>query len=330
MKPIRRKTSMLPQRLPSMKEAKDTLITRMTSILPQRLATKLGQFASKTAQLKQTVQSGDLAMLRTQLLAMEGDEMDEELAREVAHAKEMVLEEETNLVLALQSELQREKHHLPSLRSVIEAVLAAQLPNAFHKLIQAAIDLMKQLEEMEELQNLVLALNSRTIAELKSFKKPLRDVEVTMRAVYLLLGSNLRDIKTWQGIRSEMSHMGRDSLKHRIAMFNPRNISKQTVEQVSKMILTVDGMHIRQKSEGAAVFYMWVLRHVDNSFEVLKEKAMREAQKAPMPSYALWKVESVETSKGYESESSEDSFHVQGHFAALHSFVDSDHDNMPA
>ena len=88
-------------------------------------------------------------------------------------------------------------------------------------------------------------------------------------------------------------------------------------------------MHIRQKSEGAAVFYMWVLRHVDNSFEVLKEKAMREAQKAPMPSYALWKVESVETSKGYESESSEDSFHVQGHFAALHSFVDSDHD-MPA
>ena len=62
-------------------------------------------------------------------------------------------------------------------------------------------------------------------------------------------------------------------------MFNPRNISKQTVEQVSKMILTVDGMHIRQKSEGAAVFYMWVLRHVDNSLEVLKEKAMREAQR---------------------------------------------------
>ena len=61
----------------------------------------------------------------------------------------------------------------------------------------------------------------------------------------------------------------------------------------------------------------------------VERKAMREAQKAPMPSYALWKVESVETSKGYESESSEDSFHVQGHFAALHSFVDSDHD-MPA
>ena len=159
----------------------------------------------KTALLKQTVHRGDLPMIRTQLLAMEGGEMDEELAREVAHAKEMALEEETNLVLALQSELQREKHHLPSLRSVIEAVLAAQLPNAFHKLIQAAIDLIKQLEEMEELQNLVLALNSRTIAELKSFKKPLRDVEVTMRAVYLLLGSSLRDIKTWQGayIRDE-------------------------------------------------------------------------------------------------------------------------------
>ena len=28
--------------------------------------------------------------------------------------------------------------------------------------------------------------------------------------------------------------MGRDSLKRRIAMFNPRNISKQTVEQVSQ------------------------------------------------------------------------------------------------
>jgi len=313
-----------------MKEAKDTLITRMTSILPQRLATKLGQFASKTAQLKQTVHDGDLAMLRTQLLPMEGDEMDEEFAREFAHAKEMALEQETDLVLALQSELQREKHHLPSLRSVIEAVLAAQLPHAFHTLIQAAIDLIKQLEEMEQMQNLVLSLNSRTIAELKSFKTPLRDVEVTMKAVYLLLGATLEEVMTWQNIRSEMSHMGRDSLKRRISGFDPHAVSKQTIERVSRLILSVDGVHIRQKSEGAAVFYNWVLHHVDDSFEVLKEKAIREARKAPMPSYALWKGESVETSKGYESESSEDSFHIQGHFAALHSFLDESDDDFPA
>ena len=76
------------------------------------------------------------------------------------------------------------------------------------------------------------------------------------------------------------------------------------------------------------MFYMWVLRHVDNSFGALKEKAMREAQRAPVPSYGLWKGDSIETTKGYESESSEDGFHIQGHFATLHSLVDTYNDTV--
>ena len=168
-----------------------------------------------------------------------------------------------------------------------------------------------------------LTLNNQTIAEIKSFKTPLHDVEITMRALFLLLGSDLEDLLTWQNIRTEMNHTGRDSLKRRISTFDANKVPKQTIERVAMLILSVDGMHIRQKSEGAAVFYRWVLQHVDNSFEILKEKGIREARKAPVPSYTLWKgQQGVDQVNGNESDSSEDSYHVEGHFAELHALTD--------
>ena len=92
-RPIKRKTSILPSRLPSIKEAKDTIITRMTSVLPQRLATQLGRFTSKKTQLKKAAREGNLAILRTQLLSMEGEKMDEAFALEFENAKQLALKQ---------------------------------------------------------------------------------------------------------------------------------------------------------------------------------------------------------------------------------------------
>ena len=67
---------------------------------------------------------------------------------------------------------------------------------------------------MEEMQHLVLTLNNQTIAEIKSFKIPLHDVEITLRALFLLLGSDLQDLLSWQNIRTELNHTGTGSTQY--------------------------------------------------------------------------------------------------------------------
>jgi hypothetical protein len=328
-----------PKRMPSIKDATDNIITKMTSILPQRMATALGkQNTSKTTKLRNAIRKNDLPSLRTQILSLESQEMDEKLKLEFQMAKQVALDKETKLVDALRTELQQETHHIPSFKSLVDAVIAARLPSAFHDMIRCAIDLIRKLEEMEQINHLVLSLNNRTIAEIKSFKNPLPDVENTMRAVFILLGSN---VKTWQNIKAEMSHTGRECFKRRISAFDAHKVSKNTIEQAAKLIIGVDGLNIRHKSEGAAVFYKWALNHIDQSYTLMKETARLEASRAPKPCFGFWKQGSkVTTITAYEDspesngnlfDSSKDDYVSQGHFSTLHNHLDNEYciDNTP-
>merc|ERR1712196_174246 len=77
--------------------------------------------------------------------------------------------------------------------------------------------LEKRLEKVGELRKLVLKLNSKTLAEIRSFGTPHQFVMSAMQATFFLLGSNLNEIDTWAEIRIKMGKTGRESLKRKTA-----------------------------------------------------------------------------------------------------------------
>ena len=71
----------------------------------------------------------------------------------------------------------------------------------------------KRLEHAYKLRQLVLNLNSRTLAEIKSFKNPHPSIMKAMQATFLLLGSNVEDVDTWSEVRTKMGRTGREVVK---------------------------------------------------------------------------------------------------------------------
>ena len=133
-----------------------------------------------------------------------------------------------------------------------------------------------------------MSLDSRTIAEIKSFKKPLPDIVKVMRAVFILLGTDSSDLQNWSQIVVELGRTGRESLKRRIQQFDVSTVDKHILSKAAELITGVDGHHIRKTSEGAAVFYKWALSSIDTSFDAICDKARKCADEAPAASLELW------------------------------------------
>ena len=230
--------------------------------------------------MKQLKDNPDIAYVRKHLLRMDTEEAME--------LKRDIVRRENVLVDTLKEEVSAKTYKLVKLKSAVDAVIAAQMPKAFGDLIDTSIELVRALEELEEMKHLVLSLDSRTIAEIKSFKKPLPDIIKVMRAVFILLGTDSSDLESWSQIVVELGRTGRESLKRRIQQFDVSAVDKHILSKAAELITGVDGHHIRKTSEGAAVFYKWALSSIDTSFDAICDKARKCADEAPAASLELW------------------------------------------
>merc|ERR1711988_1013665 len=68
------------------------------------------------------------------------------------------------------------------------------------ELITESEKLLKTAEHLKKLEKMIEQLNSRTIAEIKSFKKPPEDVVNVMKAVMLAVGTPPKEVSDWGGI----------------------------------------------------------------------------------------------------------------------------------
>merc|ERR1712072_1509282 len=114
-------------------------------------------------------------------------------------------------------------------------------------------------------------LNNRTIAEIKSFKKPPEDVIKVMRAVMLCVGTPPKEVADWSGIKLWLGKTGKMSIKRRIQTLDITVLKqkKRIVKVIEKLIQSVHIDTVQKTSKGASVFYAWcsgVLMDVDEGW----------------------------------------------------------------
>tara|TARA_B100000780_G_C21068761_1_gene429925 strand:- start:490 stop:1233 length:744 start_codon:yes stop_codon:yes gene_type:complete len=111
---------------------------------------------------------------------------------------------------------------------------------------------------MAQLEALLKRLNSRSIAEMKSLRKPDEDILDVMCATMILLGEPAKDLTEWKPIKVLLGKTGKLSIKRRISEHVLEDVKESTWQEATKCMLKIkDVNHIQKKSEGAAIFYAW-------------------------------------------------------------------------
>jgi hypothetical protein len=115
--------------------------------------------------------------------------------------------------------------------------------------------LLIKLEEIYKLKQLLLSLDQKAIAEVKSMNEPLTEIKAIMKSVFLLLGTARRDLKDWKAIRVQLGKTGKESLRRRITNFTTDTVTPDTVERAAKLIDGTDLKKVQSVSPVVAMFY---------------------------------------------------------------------------
>eukprot|EP00944_MAST-04C_sp_MAST-4C-sp1_P014149 g14149.t1 len=219
------------------------------------------------------IKKKDLNLLRSLIRAFNAHpKMVQALASEISKAA-ICIEDTQNEIVAELLAASKDKENPQYVQRLRKAYDAA-LDNG----VQEPIDLLKSCEKslataehLQKLNKLIDDLDNRTIAEIKSFKKPPDDVVKVMRAVFLALGTQPKEVADWSGIKLWLGKTGKMSIKRRIYALDYDRLrsKKRTVKVIEKLISSIRIDEVEKVSKGASIFYAWtsgVLLDVDENF----------------------------------------------------------------
>jgi hypothetical protein len=147
--------------------------------------------------------------------------------------------------------------------------------------------LMLRLKELKDLKNLLLKLNQREIAKIKSMNAPIQDIVDIVNAMLILLGTPKNQIKDWKSMRGILGRTGKESLKRKIVSFDVANVSEDAHERSLVLMSGVELDRVTKVSSTGSIFYAFVrgaLTMLSGSHEELQEreigaKKIRELEK---------------------------------------------------
>ena len=87
------------------------------------------------------------------------------------------------------------KRHLRRLERAINAAVDAGLEEKLGLQMKMARRILEQLRRIERLRHDILALDQKTIAEIKSYSKPPEPVYRVMKATFVLLGEDVETLE---------------------------------------------------------------------------------------------------------------------------------------
>ncbi|XP_053405648.1 uncharacterized protein LOC123547128 isoform X2 [Mercenaria mercenaria] len=116
-----------------------------------------------------------------------------------------------------------------------------------------------RLRRLKRLRHEVLAMDQKTISELRSYPKPPQAVHSVMAATFMLLGNKESELKKWTKIQSLIMKRGKETLKRRVAEFNIDNVSPAVLTRVHAILSRFDLETVQIASAGAATFYQWAI-----------------------------------------------------------------------
>lgn len=115
--------------------------------------------------------------------------------------------------------------------------------------------LLVRLKELVKLKQLLMKLNQKAIAEIKSMAAPLQDIQDIVATMLILLGSNRKDCSSWKAMRSAIGKTGKESLRRKIMTFDIGNVTKEMAERAHLLMAKVELDRAVEVSPTAAIFY---------------------------------------------------------------------------
>jgi len=150
--------------------------------------------------------------------------------------------------------------------------------------------LANKLRRLEKLKKDIMALDQRTISEIRSYKKPLPAIHDVMIATYVILGYKEKELKDWKYIQALLGRTGKEGLKRQCTTLDATTINQAAAALAeSKYLKKHDLETVTDISAGAATFFVWSTAmieenrswHEDSEFrEKLEEKKRQEAEEA--------------------------------------------------
>ncbi|RUS77650.1 hypothetical protein EGW08_014593 [Elysia chlorotica] len=147
-----------------------------------------------------------------------------------------------------------------------KALARAKEVNVNHELdlqIALATRLKEHLAKIDKLRHSVLNMESKTISEIKSYSKPPDGVHQCMIATFLLLGHQLKELKEWPRVQALLGKTGKESVMRKISLFDAQTVPIRNAQVAKRTLNPYDKDQIRDVSAGAATFYIWALGMVE-------------------------------------------------------------------
>jgi len=125
-------------------------------------------------------------------------------------------------------------------------------------MIAEAKRMLDLLYEVWKLKQLLMNLDQKAIAQVKSMNTPINEVHQVIRAVLLILGEDSKELKDWKSCRVNISRTGKQSLKRRIGAFTMETVTDKAQAQCEKIMKKIDLKRVEEVSSVVAIFYAFV------------------------------------------------------------------------
>ncbi|KAL3861287.1 hypothetical protein ACJMK2_007329 [Sinanodonta woodiana] len=150
-----------------------------------------------------------------------------------------------------------DKKTLELLERAVDAVLTRGYESYITEELKIAQDMIKRLKRIQQLMHEVMNLNQTTIAEIRSYGNPVKEIHVVMQATLLLLGHYEEETKIWKNIQAIIGRTGKESLKRKIQELDLNKLGIDIALGAKKLTRGLELDKVVQLSAGAATFLAW-------------------------------------------------------------------------
>jgi len=121
---------------------------------------------------------------------------------------------------------------------------------------QAVLEKMKVKEE----KIIILAMDKKTMVEIKNYANPPPIVRRIMTAALLLLRVDEGVTTDWRKVQKLCNPDGRDGMIKRLMNFDPNKVNPEIAKRVRELLKYITLMQAQKASPGAGTFYVWAKR----------------------------------------------------------------------
>ncbi|KAL3861103.1 hypothetical protein ACJMK2_007175 [Sinanodonta woodiana] len=144
------------------------------------------------------------------------------------------------------------------LTATIDEVKKKRYEHRLPRELANAMAILDRLKTIQRLLHAIMALDQRTIAEIRGYQSPPPAVHSVMKATLLLLGHFEEETEEWKNVQIALGKTGKESIKRQIGEFKLESIPLDIALGARDLIREFTLEQVRLVSAGAATFYVWV------------------------------------------------------------------------